>query len=108
MFNIRAFTLILTLAAALSGAFAGEDPKSPANSVELVVNLQAQDAAKDWKFLPIRRAGRCEPAGTFDSSLCIKFMSKAQVFLFDAPAEGPSEQITYPPTHGERLALAGR
>jgi hypothetical protein len=56
MFNIRAFTLILTLAAALSGAFAGEDPKSPANSAELVVNLQAQDAAKDWKFLPTRRA----------------------------------------------------
>ena len=51
MFNIRAFTLILTLTAALSGASADETPKSPAKSAELDVNLQAQDAAKDWKFL---------------------------------------------------------
>ena len=51
MFNIRVFTLILILATALPCAFTDEAPKPPADSAELLIDLQAQDAVNDWKFL---------------------------------------------------------
>jgi hypothetical protein len=51
MFNIREFTLILPLTVALAGAFAADEPKSLDPGSELVIDLQAQDASKDWRFL---------------------------------------------------------